>query len=339
MPDPTDLIHVVVALDFNDAILDQLRAISPRLKIERHFPDVPARAWNDVEVLYTLKTLPDPAQVPHLRWVQLHTAGVDHILDHPLYAAQDVEITTTSGIHAVPLSEYCLGMMLAFNLKLPRMLRDQAAAAWPANQHSIYAPRELRGQTVGIVGYGSIGRELARLCDQLGMRVLAVKRDVKNPADREAYREPGTGDPEGEIPTRIYPPEALASMAPECDFLVVLAPLTAKSRHLIDEAVLKAMKRTAMLINVARGPVVDEAALITALSAGRIAGAALDVFEEEPLPPGSPLWNLDNVIISPHVAGNSQRYHEKAAAVFAENLARYLDKRPLLNRVRRELGY
>ncbi|MCS7071128.1 MAG: hypothetical protein NZM00_06455, partial [Anaerolinea sp.] len=167
----------------------------------------------------------------------------------------------------------------------------------------------------------------------------AVKRDVKNPADRESYREPGTGDPEGEIPARIYPPEALASLAAECDFLVVTAPLTAKSRHLVNEVVLRAMKKTAVLINVARGPVVDEAALITALSSGRIAGAALDVFEEEPLPPGSPLWNLDNVIISPHVAGNSQRYHEKAAAVFAENLTRYLEKRPLLNRVRRELGY
>lgn len=339
MPESSDLIYVVVAMDYSDALIDQLRAVSPRLKVERHFPDVPQRVWNDVEVLYTLRTLPDPAQAPHLRWVQLHTAGVDHILNHPIYAAQDVEITTTSGIHAVPLSEYCLGMMLAFNLKLPAMLRDQASATWPTNQHTLYAPRELRGQTVGIIGYGSVGRELGRICDQLGMTVLAVKRDVRNPADREAYREPGTGDPQGEIPARIYPPEAVASMAGECDFLVVIAPLTGQSRHLINETVLKAMKKTAVLINVARGPVVDEAALITALSSGRIAGAALDVFEEEPLSPGSPLWNQDNVIISPHIAGNSQRYHDKTAAVFAENLARYLEKRPLINRVRRELGY
>jgi len=339
MPDIPDLIHVVIAMDFSDALLEQLRALSPRLKIERHFPDVPQRAWNEVEVLYTLKSLPDPAQAPHLRWVQLHTAGVDHILNHPIYAAQDVEITTTSGIHAVPLSEYCLGMMLAFNLKLPTMLRDQAAAIWPANQHALYAPRELRGQTVGIVGYGSVGRELGRLCDHLGMTVLAVKRDVKHPADRETYRETGTGDPEGAIPARIYPPEAVASMAGECDFLVVIAPLTSQSRHLIGEGVFRAMKKTAILINVARGALVDEAALISALASGRIAGAALDVFEEEPLPPGSPLWNQPNVIISPHVAGNSQRYHEKAAAVFSENLTRYLEKRPLINRVRRELGY
>jgi phosphoglycerate dehydrogenase-like enzyme len=128
-------------------------------------------------------------------------------------------------------------------------------------------------------------------------------------------------------------------MASECDFLVVTAPLTEDTRHSVNEEVLRAMKRSAVLVNVARGAVVDEDALISALAAGTIAGAALDVFEEEPLPATSPLWNLENVILSPHISGNSTRYSEKAAALFAENLERYLNKRPLLNRLERKRCY
>lgn len=340
MTQPFDPIRVVVSMDFSDALIEQIRAVSPRLLVERYYPDVPPRAWAEAEILYTLYNFPaQPADAPRLRWVQMHTAGIDHIAAQPLFAAHEVEFTTASGTHAVPLSEYCLAMMLAFTYRLPRMIAFQREATWPDNAHGIFAPRALRGQTVGIVGYGSIGRELARQCDALGMTVLAVKRDVMHPADRDSYREPGTGDPEGEIPTRIYPPQALASMAGECDFLVLIAPLTGESRQMVNETVLKAMKKTAVLINVARGAVVDEAALIAALAAGRMGGAALDVFEEEPLPASSPLWKLENVIISPHVGGSSVGYHDKTAAVFIENLGRYLEKRPLINRVRREVGY
>ena len=169
--------------------------------------------------------------------------------------------------------------------------------------------------------------------------MLATKRDVMHPADEDSYHEPGTGDPEGEIPLRLYPPQALASMARECDFLVVTTPLTDDTHHLVSAAVLKAMKKTAVLINVARGAVVDEAALIETLQVRRIGGAALDVFEQEPLPPESPLWKLDNVIVAPHIAGSFSTYDEKGALLFAENLERYLDGRPLLNRVQRERGY
>lgn len=336
----SETIRVVVAMNFSDEIMAELRAISPRYTIERHFPHVPDAALAEAEVLYTASYLPDPARVPRLRWIQMHTAGVDHILREPIIQAEDVEVTTASGIHATPLAEYCLMMMLAWAYKLPTMLRLQAQAAWPEKQHQLFAPRELRGLTLGIVGYGSIGRELARLADALGMTVLAAKRDVKNPAQpQDKYQEAGLGDPEGSIPDRLYPPEALASMASACDFLVLIAPLTGSTRHLVDETVLNAMKKSAVLINVARGSLVDEPALVSALAAGKIAGAALDVFEEEPLPSSSPLWNMENVLISPHVAGNSSRYHEKAAALFAENLQRYAENRPLLNRLERARGY
>ncbi len=334
------IIRVVVAMNFSDEIIAQLQAISPRLAIERHFPNVPESVWPEAEVLYTLHKFPDPSQTPRLRWIQLHSAGLDHVIKAPIIRAEDVTVTTASGIHATVMAEFCLGMMLALAYQLPHMLRLQARAEWPEKPHALFAPRELRGQTLGIVGYGSVGRELARLANAVGMRILATKRDVMHPeADPNEYTEDGLGDPQGELPARLYPSEALASMAAECDFLVVTVPLTDATRHLVGETVLAAMKKTAFLVNVARGRVVDEAALVSALAAGRIAGAALDVFAEEPLPAASPLWNLDNVILSPHVSGNMYRYHEKAAALFAENLRRYLDNRPLLNRFDRQRGY
>lgn len=339
MTEATDnKIKVILALDFSDDIIDELRAVSPKLQFERYTSAVPDSAWADAEVLYTFSKLPDPALAPRLRWVQLHSAGVDHILDSPLTQAEDVEITSASGIHAVPMAEYSLGMMLAFEYKIPILLRRQARAQW-SGERGIFRPFGLRGQTLGIVGYGSIGRELARMAGALGMKVLATKHDVMRPSDEGGYAEPSTGDPEGTIPERLYPSEALTSMARECDFLVVTAPLTAKTRHMVNEAVFDAMKTTAVLVNVGRGAIIDEAALISALAAGKIAGAALDVTEEEPLPATSPLWNLDNVIISPHISGNSTRYDEKAATLFAENLKRYVEKRPLLNALDRKRGY
>jgi phosphoglycerate dehydrogenase-like enzyme len=335
----SDPIRVVVAMNFSDELIQQIRDVSPRLHVERHFPTIPEGVWGETEVLYTLNKFPSPAEAPHLRWIQLHFAGMDHAMEQAIIRAEDVEVTNASGVHAVQMAEYCLGMMLAFHYKLPLMFELKEKAEWPENRHLLFAPHGLRGLTLGIAGYGTIGRELARVADMLGMRVLASKRDVKHPAEEGSYNEAGLGDPLGEIPARIYPTEALATMARECDFLVILAPLTKSTRYLVNDTVLKAMKKTAVLINVARGAVVDEKALISALADNTIAGAALDVFEEEPLSKSSPLWNLDNVIISPHVSGNSVRYNEKAAAIFIENLRRYLEKRPLLNRLDRERGY
>lgn len=336
----TNKIKVVVAMDFSDEIMTQLRAVSPNLEITRHFPEVPPTIWADTEVLYTLRQYPQPEEAPRLRWIQLHFAGMDRALRQPIVQAEDVIVTSASGIHAQQMANYSLMVMLAFNFQLPRWLKDQQRSHWPENPYQLYAPVDMGAQTVGIVGYGSIGREVARLANALGMRVLATKRDIKHPAESESdYSPPGTGDPGGEIPERLYPAEALSNMASHCDYLVVTTPLTEATYHLINERVLSAMKPNAVLINVARGGVVDERALVTALSSEQIRGAALDVFEEEPLPTTSPLWQMDNVIISPHVSGNSSTYHEKAAALFIENLRRYVENRPLLNRLQREVGY
>ncbi len=333
-----ETINVIVAMDFSDDLINDLRELSPRLQVERYYPDVPEKAYANAEVLFTANAFPLPEQAPRLRWIQLYSAGVNHVIDKPIIQSEDLEVTTASGMHATQMSEFSLAMMLAFNYKLLRMRELQAKHEWGTREQD-FAPMPLRGQTLGIVGYGAIGRELARAADALGMKVLAIKHDVMHPAAGDAYHEPGTGDAEGEIPERLYPPQAVGSMVHECDYVVLAMPLTDETHHLIDAAVLKQMKPSAVLINVARGAVVDEEALIAALREDRIAGAALDVFEQEPLPADSPLWTLPNVIVSPHVAGATAVYNEKAQALFKENLQRYLDNLPLLNRVRREQGY
>lgn len=341
MPDSADPIPVLVTVKFSDEILDSFRDVSDRIDLmvhpARQARDVPDDVWARAEVLYTLTAAPEPAQAPQLRWIHAHSAGVNHLLDQPVFQAEGVMLTMTSGIHATNMAEYVFMMMLAFGYHLPDML---AAKSWPdEGKYKLYTPLELRGSTIGIVGYGSIGREVARVAHTFGMEVLAVKRDVRRPADPDGYVLPGTGDPEGRYFHRLYPPEALVSMVRECDFVVVILPLTESTRGMFDAEAFAAMKPTAYLINVGRGGVVDEDALLKALQSGQIAGAALDVFEFEPLPEDSPFWKQPNLIISPHIAGNTRDYNDKAARLFVENLKRYLARKDLLNLVDRTRGY
>lgn len=212
MDNPNETIRVVVAMNFSDDIMEQLREVSPRLHIERYYPNVPEHVWHDAEVLFTVNRFPLPEQAPRLRWIQLYSAGLDNILKEPIIQAEDVEVTTASGVHSIHIAEYCLAMMLAFMYKLPQLMELKAKTEWPENRQ-MFAPHGLRALTLGIVGYGTIGRELARMADSLGMRVLATKRDVKHPADTSGYQEEGLGDPTGDIPARLYPPQALASMS------------------------------------------------------------------------------------------------------------------------------
>jgi phosphoglycerate dehydrogenase-like enzyme len=249
----------------------------------------------------------------------------------------DVTITTASGIHATPIAEYVMASILAHRWRVPLWTRCQRDAEWPSGRWDLYALPELRGGTLGIVGYGSIGREVGRLGRAFGMEVLAVRRSTGRA--EQGYAVVDTGDPQGEAPERFYPPAEFHEMLAECDYVVVALPLTPTTFHYIGEAELRAMKSTAYLVNISRGAVVDEAVLIQALQEGWIAGAGLDVFEQEPLPADSPLWNLENALISPHVAGFTPRYDERAVALFAQNLARYTADEPLLNMVDKTRGY
>jgi phosphoglycerate dehydrogenase-like enzyme len=334
-------IVVLSTMRFTDELLDKLRAVSPRLVVKQrtcHGAEEVEQVLEDgVEVLYTFYLSADLSRAPDLKWVQLHSAGVDHLLDHPLMKS-DILLTTTSGIHATPIAEYVFASILAFNRRVPQMLTYQSRREWPQGRWNLFARPELRDRTLGIIGYGSIGREVGRIARCFGMRVVATKRSVSQMRD-VGYAVQGTGDRKGALLDEAFPPERLSDMLGLCDYVVVTVPLTPETRKLIGEAGLRAMKPSAYLVNISRGETVDEAALIRALQEGWIAGAGLDVFEEEPLPSDSPLYDLENVILSPHVSGFTLRYDERASDLFAENLRRYLTGEPLLNLVDKERGY
>ena len=334
-------IPVLITVDMPDALLDRLRAVSPHIEIDLlptgDASDFSEEQLGEMEVLYTRQALPEPEQVPNLRWIQFHWSGIDPFVDQSLLRSEMI-VTTLSGAAVPQMAEFALTMMMSSGHHMPSMMEDQKEKVWADNKFTRFRPKELRGSTVGIVGYGNIGREIARICQALGAEVLATKRDLKT-LDAGGYVLEGLGDSQADIPERLYPPQALASMASECDFLVLTVPLTPETRGLVNAKVLESMKDTAYLIDVSRGGVVDQGALVEALREKTIAGAALDVYPVEPLPESSPLWELPNVILSPHIAGTSGQYLERAADLFAENLRRYVANEPLLNRYDSKRGY
>lgn len=265
----------------------------------------------------------------NLRWLQYPGAGVDGLRPSGLLDAQSkVVVTSATGIHGATISEYVFGSMLMFNWNWPQMVRLQDSHLWArsAGWYNL-GGRELAGQTLGVVGMGSIGRRIAQVGRAFGMRVLGIRR---------SFARGDIVDPDLD---RGYPPSALHELLGQSDYVVLAVPLTAETNHLIGEAELRSMKPGAYLVNVARGRVIDEQALIQALREGWIAGAGLDVAEVEPLPSNSPLYTMPNVILTPHIAGVSVHYENRLAQLFAENLRRYRSGEPLLNRFDPARGY
>jgi len=335
-----DRVSVLVSFDLAGELVREIAAISPRLAV-RHVPcttphEVTTALDHTVEVLYA-RALPDKlASASALRWVQTHSAGVDHLRSHPLFSS-NVMVTTTSGAHAVPGAEYVIGAMIAMARGFPALVRDQERREW----NRAHSPEhELCDKTVLILGYGSIGREIARLASAFGMRILALKRNSGERRD-PGFRLPGTGDPEGAIPEQIVEPQAIHEVLPDADFVVSTLPLTPDTERFLSVQEFRAMKPSAILINISRGGVCDEPALIRALTENWIGGAVLDVFAEEPLPANSPFYDLPNIFITPHISASRQNphYDRRTNAIFIENLRRYLKGEPLLNLVRKEAGY
>ncbi|MCB2178454.1 D-2-hydroxyacid dehydrogenase [bacterium] len=345
----SEQVQVLVTLPISEELADQISQLSSRISLTvspaREAADIPDELWEKTQILYTMHTLPEPSQAPNLRWVQSYLSGVEKLLNTPLFTETDpdtdtnqVILTSLSGANNSQVAEHALTMLLALGHQLPTFLDLQHENTWMEEKGKNYIPRELRGSTVGIVGYGSIGRQVARLAHAFGAQVLATKSDLKTLADK-GYKEAGMGDPDGTLFTRLYPPQALRSMFKECDFVVVCVPLTKKSTGIIGKTQLQALKPSAFLVDVSRGGVVDLDAVNEALQEGWIAGAALDVFSEEPLPEEHPLWEAPNLIITPHVAGFSPDYNQRANQMFLENLKRYLADESLLNRVDLSRGY
>jgi phosphoglycerate dehydrogenase-like enzyme len=231
-------------------------------------------------------------------------------------------ITTASGVHAQPLAEFCFMVMLAFHKQLLRTLADQRRKHWER-----FARPDLRGQTLVIVGVGRVGREVARTGQAFGMRVIGVKRSPSNAAPRDLHLDV------------LYGPDDLDRALAEAQNLVLITPHTTETEDMIGPGRLALLPQGAVFINIGRGALVDEAALVSALQSGRLLGAGLDVFREEPLPPTSPLWTMDNVIVCPHSASTSTSENERITDLFCANLRRFLEGQPLMNRYNPELGY
>ena len=328
--------ELVVGLTFriDDALIAEIEAVEPRIRTLRLFeisgrqePDAEtkARLLREIATAEVLMGTTGTAReyfeaASNLRWFQSINAGLER-LEREGILGMGFAVTSGAGIASVGIAEWILGTMVMLTKNLHVYVRQQEESRWESRRSG-----ELDGKTVGVVGLGAIGRETARRCRAFGMRVIASRRSV--PA--------GSFDPDCDL---LLPYSDIDRLLEESDYVVLSLPLTAETRGLIGAAELARMKPTAFLLNVARGDVIDQGALVAALRAGTIAGAGLDVTSPEPLPADSELWALPNLVLTPHMSGNVEGYGHKAAGVFVANLRRYVAGEPLEHLANPALGY
>jgi len=334
-----DSINILVTSALSAVALSRIAAVSPKIKIMDvsglwDAPDmVTAMRKGDfsnekfeamlaqAEIIYGFRP---PQNIivrgPKLRWIQTMLAGVDHFLTPDIVKSR-VVVTNMSGIHASPVSEVAFSMMLMFAKRAPFCFLNKQQKKWER-----FIPMLLHGKTVGIVGLGNIGRELARLSKAFGLRIIGTRRTARK-GDKARYVD------------LVVPMTELKALLAESDFVVLLLPNTPETQKLIGEKELSAMKPTGYLINVGRGSTVDEEMMVRALEEGWIAGAGLDAYTVEPLPVESKLWELPNVIVSPHVSGRLANYDDVVTELFCDNLKRYLSGKRLRNIVNKKMGY
>ncbi len=302
-------------------------------------PDKMEPALADCDIMVTFRVPADLARkAPKLTWIHLMSAGVEHALAAGVFHNPALLLTNSSGIHGTTIGEYILGSMLAYAHQIHLPLRAQLRHEWLPNRYFMKTVFDLRGKTAGIVGYGSIGRETARLAQGFGMEVLALKRNPQDHAD-PGWCAPNVGDPQGLIPKRWFGPEQRVELVALSDFIVVTLPLTPETRHFLGAREFAAARPRAYVVNVGRGEVIDQDAMIEALKSGALGGAGLDVTTPEPLEAQSPLWDIENVLLTPHISGAKQGYNDEACEVFVENLRRFVAGRTMLNLVDRAGGY
>ena len=275
------------------------------------------------EVIFGVLLFPENLllRAPRLKWIHIEGVGINHYLSTGIFDGY-VTVTNSRGTTAIPIAEHVLAFMFMLARNAPRLLENKKNRRWEQ-----FVTTELRDGTVGIIGLGAIGGEVARLAKGNGMKVLATRKS----ATRRESDIFGVDE--------LYPSSDLLQMLPESDFVVIAAPLTDETKGMIGEVAFRAMKPTAFIINIARGQIVDQSALIRALREDWIAGAGLDVFETEPLPLDSELWELPNVILSPHMAPSTDKSSQRVMSLFCENLRRYLTDEQLLNVIDVQKGY
>jgi phosphoglycerate dehydrogenase-like enzyme len=308
--------------------VERLSQEFPQLQIvQRASYDGAEEDLRDAEILFAISLGPDqlPA-APKLRWIHAPSAAVHHLLFSELVES-DVVVTNSREVHGTVVAEHVMGLIFALAKKIPQAVKLQQKHAW--GQETMWNegphPREIAGATLGLIGVGSIGGRVAEMASALGMRVVAVREHVEKgrPAGVEA----------------VFPASALDEVLRQSDFVVLAAPLISATRGLIDANRLAVMKPDAYLINVGRGEQVDEAALLEALRERRIAGAALDVFQREPLPEDSPLWSAENLLITPHTGSITEKLWHRHYELFSDNLRRYVEGEPLRFVVDKRKGY
>ena len=331
----SEMVRVVLTTPIEESNMQKIRAVSDRIKVNQLSPLILAERKGDVSKKVELDALFGEAEVVYgwihhfpkdllsraarLKWIQTMSAGVDRLPED--ITKSQVRVANASGLHGTPMAEVVLQMMLMFAKDAPSCFQMKGKKEWKR-----YTPSLLKGQTAGVLGLGMVGKEIARLCKAFGMTVWGIHR-----SSREGEACPYVD--------RVYSPEQLPQFLSASDFVIIAMPLTRETKGLIGEKELRSMKRTAYLINVARGAIVKEVALIQALEEKWIAGAGLDVFIDEPLPPASRFYDLPNVIFSPHISGEMPDYELRATEVFCENLRRYLRGEPFLHEVDKSKGY
>jgi phosphoglycerate dehydrogenase-like enzyme len=328
-------INVLVNDQITEDVLPRIEAVDPRIKVTHVGKLVSAELEGNTEASRILDSLLAAAEIyagmriparllaraPGLKWVQVSQAGVDRVLLDKEFRDSPILLSNVGGIHAFAPAELAIQFCLAWVKGTVECARQKEAREWKP-----FNPGVLRGRTMGIVGYGNIGQKVARVAKALEMWVIATRRSA-------------TKEGKARYADLIVPQTDLNRLLAESDFVVLATPLTPDTYHMMGAAQFEAMKKDALLVNVSRGPVVDETALAVALREKRIGGAALDVFEQEPLPKDSPLWHLQNFLYSPHIAGYINAYPSMVQDLFVRNLERYVRGEKPLTTINKRRGY
>ncbi len=318
-------INVLFAVSGQESYVERIQALSPGLSIQAvQNLDELNNTLTGVEVLVTEFPDFDLEKGPQLKWVHWWGTGIECFSDKPIMHS-DVVLTNASGVSSKPIAEYVLSQMVSLSRDFPRMVRDHKEHLWNKDHFLEHRRSELRDKTLGIIGYGSIGREIARLAQCFGMSIMATRRSSTSRKIEEGVE--------------VLPKNELDPLLAASDFIALSVPLTSETEDLIGEVEFRKMKPTAFLINVTRGKVINDTALIKAMRENWIAGAALDCFAEEPLSSSSELWDLPNTLITPHISGDTDRHNDRNADILIENLQRYLNGDECINIVDIARGY